>query len=252
MAANYLKKSRSFTTYRKVAWLLVPTVSIGGLFYPQLGLFMIIIMATMMTVGLFNGRYFCGNLCPHGSLFDSVLMRFSFFRKIPAFFRSKALVWFFFAYFMGMFMFRMNRAFGYWGDPKFLEVLGSVFVRQNLVWPTIGGVTFAILINPRTWCTFCPMGTMQKIMYRIGKALKLNSGTDKTITICDMDSCKKCEICSRTCPVQLEPYLNWEDNVFKDANCIKCSTCVVHCPYQLLSLKNTSEKEHYAENYLNQ
>jgi polyferredoxin len=243
MATKYIKKDRCYTPYRKIAWILVPLIAFGGLYYPKLGLLGILIMLTMMVMGFLKGRYWCGNLCPHGSLFDFILMRFSLYKKIPAFFKSPILRWTFFAYFMSMFLFRLTSAFGYWGEAEFVNRLGNVFVRQNLVWPTIGGTIFALTINPRAWCSFCPMGTMLKIMYRLGKVFGLNKNTDEKITINEEVRCKQCTICSRVCPVQLEPYQNWDDNQFKDDNCIKCSPCVENCPSRLLSLVKTPKIE---------
>lgn len=38
----------------------------------------------------------------------------------------------------------------------------------------VGGLG-AILVRPRTWCPVCPMGTMQRISYRLGQdEAKLN------------------------------------------------------------------------------
>ncbi len=250
MAANYVKTDRSFSPYKKITWILVPLIALGGLYYPQMGLLVIGIMLSMMLLGLFKGKYWCGNLCPHGSLFDFILMRISIFKKIPLVFRSPILKWAFFVYFMTVFVIRLADAFGYWGEAVFLSQLGSVFVRQYLVWPTIVGVALALILNPRTWCSFCPMGTMQQVLYKAGKLLGINKYTDEFPAITDRERCSKCAKCARVCPVQLEPYKNWEHNRFQDENCIKCYTCVQNCPSQLLySTKQHRESKNdvYAE-----
>ncbi|WP_440956978.1 4Fe-4S binding protein [Methanosarcina sp. Mfa9] len=50
--------------------ILVLIVSIGGLWYPVLGDFMLIVFAAIFLISPFRGRWFCGNLCLRGSLED--------------------------------------------------------------------------------------------------------------------------------------------------------------------------------------
>jgi polyferredoxin len=57
-------------------------------------------MVGLTTVSFFKGRYWCGNICPHGSLFDSLLYPITNNKKIPSFFKSKALGIIFFIFFL--------------------------------------------------------------------------------------------------------------------------------------------------------
>ncbi|MFQ9287792.1 MAG: 4Fe-4S dicluster domain-containing protein [Intestinibacter bartlettii] len=42
----------------------------------------------------------------------------------------------------------------------------------------------------------------------------------------------------RVCPMQLQPYLKFdENNKLNDINCIKCKTCVNNCPKGILEIK---------------
>jgi polyferredoxin len=50
--------------------IMVLIVSIGGIFYPKLGYFLLLVFATLMIIAPFRGRWFCGNLCPRGSFVD--------------------------------------------------------------------------------------------------------------------------------------------------------------------------------------
>lgn len=112
----------------------------------------------------------------------------------------------------------------------------------------ITGGLAAVLINPRTWCQFCPMGTIQKLSHKLGKILGIAEKTEKKVTIEDIDKCRKCGLCSRVCPFQLTPYLEFgEDNQFHDINCIKCGTCIVNCPAKILSLKTKEEAANLKE-----
>ena len=68
----YIKANRTFSTIRKYAWIFTVLVAIGGLWEPKLGLLVILIMMGLTITAFFTGRYWCGNFCPHGSLFDKV------------------------------------------------------------------------------------------------------------------------------------------------------------------------------------
>ncbi|MDD2630217.1 MAG: 4Fe-4S binding protein, partial [Limnochordia bacterium] len=58
------------TLWQQVTWLLMPIIALGGLYYHKLGLLLLPIMLTLIVLGVFRGKYWCGKLCPHGSLFD--------------------------------------------------------------------------------------------------------------------------------------------------------------------------------------
>ena len=100
----FIKTNRAFTSIRRYGWLFTLLVALGGLWLPRLGLLVILIMVALTISSFFTGRYWCGNICPHGSLFDVVLMPLSKNRKIPAWLYSKAMITVFFIFFMFNFM----------------------------------------------------------------------------------------------------------------------------------------------------
>ncbi len=237
----YIKANRIFTPVRKYAWMFTVMVAIGGLWFPKLGLLVILIMAGLLVTSFFNGRYWCGNICPHGSLYDRVMLPISRNRKIPEFFKTKTFIASFFTLFIFLFSNRLMRAFAVWGEHHFLDKLGFVFVVTYLVVLVVGG-SLALFISPRTWCQFCPMGTMQKGSYAVSKALNVAQKTEKKVTISNTSLCHSCGKCARVCPFQLKPYLEFSDqNQFDNINCIKCSTCIENCPAGILSLKTELE-----------
>ncbi|MCK8825675.1 4Fe-4S binding protein [Fuchsiella alkaliacetigena] len=246
--ATYQKTNRVFNRIRKFSWLLVPIISLGGLYYPRLGLLVIGIMLTVMVTGFFNGRYFCGKLCPHGSLYDVLLMPISLFKGIPAVFTSKITKWLFFIFYMAMFIRRLIAVSGYWGELVFIDRLGFLFVTMYLVMPTIVGILLAILINPRTWCSICPMGTIQTIMNKLGTNLGLNSSADQQVTISALEDCLECGLCAKVCPMQLEPYTNFnQQEQFTDSECIKCQTCIENCPAGALNFDSRIDPGEFIE-----
>lgn len=241
MGKFYIKSNRIFTTLRKYAWLFILLVAFGGLWYPKLGLLMIPVMISLALIGFFKGKYWCGNLCPHGSLFDYIIMPISFNRNIPGAFKSNITKTLAFAWFSYMLVQRLAKVFTIFGTAPFLDKLGFIFVMNYLV-VTILGTILAIFISPRAWCSFCPMGTMEVLSYKLGKLLKLNQNSDEKITAKRAEMCHTCAKCVRVCPMQLTPYQEFsEKNQFDNEACIRCSTCVENCPAGILSLCNEDQ-----------
>lgn len=237
MAAYYLKTNRVFTPLRKYAWLFIVLTALGGLWYPKLGLLIVPVMLFLAVLGFMKGKYWCGNYCPHGSLFDQYISILSLNKKIPPLFKSTVFRVLAFSWFGYMLTIRLVRVAALWGDLPFWDRLGFIFVMNYLV-VTIAGTILAFLVSPRSWCSFCPMGTLQKITYTLGKWTGSNLGTDVNITVSSPDMCHSCATCARVCPMQLEPFKHFgPDNQFISDECIRCSSCVTYCPAGILTLE---------------
>lgn len=238
MATPYIKTNRIFTPIRKYAWLFVPLTAFGGLWYPKLGLLIIPLMLTLMVMGFFKGKYWCGNYCPHGSLFDYIIMPVSRFAKIPLFMKHKLMAALVLTWFMYTLTSRLIKAFAQFGSATFLDQLGYVFVFNYFI-VTVVGTILALTVSPRAWCSFCPMSTFESFTYKLGKLLRANRRTDQKVTVLDANMCRSCGKCSRVCPMQLAPYMEFsEHNQYHNEACIRCSTCVANCPAEILTLAN--------------
>ena len=248
MAEFYIKTNRIFSNLRKWSWTFLVLVAGLGLYYPRLGLLILPVMLILMFSGLFKGKYWCGKICPHGSLFDQYLLPLSRNKKIPSFARSKITVIIAFAFFMFMLGRRVIRVASLWGAISFWDRLGYIFV-MNYLMVTLVGTALALIFSSRTWCNFCPMGTMQVLFYRLGKFLKINKSTDRKISVVAEEMCHKCGKCARVCPMQLLPYQEFSvNNQLENESCIRCSTCVVNCPANILSLSTEGEALSVIEN----
>jgi len=244
----YIKTQRSFSPVRKYIWILTIVIGLGGQFAPLIGLLVPFIMIALMGMSLFKGKFWCGNFCPHGSFFDNLLGPISRHTRIPQFLKSRVLI----AAVLVFFMFNLSRNFisvmVRLGTADFYEQLGLIFSTTYLMVLLLGGL-LGVLINERTWCQFCPMGTIQTIFYKVGKTLGLAKNSDERVTVSHPDLCHSCGKCARVCPMQLTPYLQFsEDHQFNDEKCIRCNTCVHNCPAGILQMAGPQEAEELKEN----
>jgi ferredoxin-type protein NapH len=192
--------------------IIVLIVSIGGIFYPKLGYFLLLVFASLMLIAPFRGRWFCGNLCPRGSFVDFWLAPINRRVRIPSALRSMWLRVPIFFVLMGFMAFRIVQTEGN------VDKVGMVFVTLCILTTSIA-ILFGVAIAPRTWCSFCPMGTLQRALGGSKYQLKM----DRTLCI----DCGKCET---VCPMQLPVR-----EIMANPDCIKCARCVDGCPKRALS-----------------
>ncbi|MDF2614333.1 MAG: 4Fe-4S ferredoxin iron-sulfur binding domain protein [Clostridia bacterium] len=188
-----------------------------SLFDFRLGVAAIICMIAPIILALFKGRYWCGNLCPRGNFYDQVVSKFSGKRKVPNILRSS-----FFRVLVILFMFTMF-ALGIkknWGD---FYGIGMVFYRMIIV-TTLIGVILSLFYNYRTWCHFCPMGSIASFVSKLRKSkkvLKISS------------ACVTCKLCEKKCPIGIVPY-EYKGDLLSHPDCIQCGKCVTACPKDLI------------------
>ena len=206
-------------------WILIAYLAIG-LFYPAIGIIALICMIAPVAFAVKRGRWWCGNACPRGNMYDRLLAKYSPHRPIPEFVRTRG-----FRTFMVMFIFTVFGVQMYfaWGD---WNAVGRVFWTIILV-TTIVGVVLSFSYAARTWCSFCPMGTLSS--WVSPKKMPLPEGFTNihVSSTCQM----KCKSCARVCPMQLTPYdCRGDENGYLHTDCIKCGKCVTACPIKIMEL----------------
>ena len=227
---NSMKQKQFFRPLPKkgfpLYWIIIAYL-IAGYFYPVIGSIALICMIAPVAFAVKRGRWWCGNACPRGSLYDRVLSKYSPHRPIPAFVRTTAFRAFMVAFIFCMFGVQMYRA---WGDPS---AMGRVFWLIILI-TTIVGVTLSFIYAPRTWCSFCPMGTLSA--WATPRRGKLPANYRRVMV---GDRCTtRCKLCSAVCPMQLKPYESKNDaDGLLHPDCLKCGRCTAGCPLKVPSLQ---------------
>lgn len=194
-------------------------IIIGGWFFPLIGLLVPVCMVSALLIGVRRGRKWCDWLCPRGSFFDTILRLVSPHKKIPLFFKRASFRFTVLLVLMGM-MVRMLLA--YWPDPY---AIGMFFIRLLSV-ITIIGVALGIVFHQRTWCSFCPIGTLTGWLGPVSRKLKIDSRL-----------CAECKLCHTVCPIQVNPlgFKKQAAEIVKDRDCLKCGLCVSACPVDALA-----------------
>jgi ferredoxin-type protein NapH len=203
-----------------IQWCLAPVVIITIIFgwkYPLLGFSVPMVLLMGIIGGAIRGRYVCGNLCPRGSFYDRIVSKISGKKNTPSWMKSMAFRLPVLAALMGMMMYRIIT------NTDGIAGLGRIFWMMCVVTTAIG-VILAFFIHKRSWCTFCPMGTMQNILGRAREALKI-----------DKDLCVGCGFCEKACPMNIKILSYKESGEMSDKDCLKCSECVTVCPKKALS-----------------
>ncbi|NFG42125.1 4Fe-4S binding protein [Clostridium botulinum] len=211
--------------WKKYSFIILIAFIILGLIDLRFALLAIVCMVAPVIVSVAKGRFWCGNLCPRGSFYDNVVSKFSNKRKVPKFLKSY--------YFRAIVFVGMMTMFGLgikqnWGN---LYGIGMVFYRMIVV-TTLIGIVLSLFYNHRTWCHFCPMGTIASVISKFRKNKKVLQVSS---------SCVSCKICEKKCPLGIVPY-EYKGNILNHPDCIQCGKCVTVCPkkaigYDKITLK---------------
>ena len=206
-------------------WILFAYLVIAW-FYPVIGLLALICMIGPVLTSIWRGRYWCGNVCPRGSMYDRLLSQYSPHRPIPKFVRTFGFRLFMVVFIFTMFGIQLSFAKN-WGD------VGRVFWTIILI-TTIVGIVLSFIYAPRTWCSFCPMGIISRWVVPRKEPLPKGFKSVHVSSACQM----KCKSCARVCPMQLTPYdSRGEATGYLHPDCIKCSKCTLACPTKIMELR---------------
>lgn len=213
--------------WKKYSYVLLLAFVIVSLFNFKIAIAAIICMVAPIIVSIFRGRFWCGNLCPRGNFYDNVVSKFSRKKAVPKFLKS---VYFRLAIVIFMFtMFGVGIAKN-WGN---LAGIGMVFYRIIVI-TTLVGVGLSFFYNHRTWCHFCPMGSIAAFIAYFRKDKKVLQVSN---------TCVSCKICEKKCPMGISPY-EYKGDVLNHPDCIQCARCAVACPKKSIGYGIQLKRDH--------
>jgi polyferredoxin len=218
---SLVHRRRSLARRRRLkAWLwpILPVVLGAVWLYPAAGFVMLLCMGAGVGVAFFRGREWC-DVCPRGAFYDIVVKRLGVERRIPKLVRTPAFRLLMIAVMMTIMTLGLYRT---WGDPA---GMGGVFV-SILIVTTVVGLAFAAFVNPRAWCSFCPIGSMAFAAGRGRRPMRVDGA-----------ACTDCGVCAKVCPMELDPSAYKAEGSMAHGDCIKCLVCVAGCPRGALSLE---------------
>ncbi|NLK95444.1 MAG: 4Fe-4S binding protein [Clostridiales bacterium] len=200
--------------YKKYGYSILLFFLVASLFDRRLGIVAVICMIAPIAFAFIGkGRYWCGNYCPRGNFYDHVVSKFSPKKKIPNFLKSMWLRLFMVSFIMFNFIIGIYKN---WGN---LAGMGMVFYRIIVI-TTIIGIVLGLLYHQRSWCNFCPMGTLSYLVAKYkGRKIHLNVKS----------SCVSCNLCAKTCPMGISPK-DYKNTQVTDSDCIFCKQCIYKCP----------------------
>jgi len=184
------KKWRDYLWIASVLYIMLGFVNILSAW---IGLICFIVPLIISIAG--GGKAYCNRYCGRGQLFQMLggQLKLSRNRAIPAFLRSKAFRYGFLFFFLAMFG---NMIFATWlvfsgaGDLKeAVTLLWTIrlpwqwanTIRTATPWvaqfafgfysimltSTLLGVVTMLMYKPRSWCVYCPMGTMTQMICKL-------------------------------------------------------------------------------------
>ena len=202
------EKKRSYKWL--LALIMVAVIALGWKF-PVLGFVVPVAMGGGIIGAFFRGRWVCGNACPRGSFLDTWFKPLAANRRLPRWLKSSVSRWSVLVVLMGFMGYRLSL------QPTDPLHWGRVFWQMCLV-TTLVALGLGLAYSTRAWCAICPVGTMAAAIDRGQYQLQIDP------------SCRGCELCANSCPMQLPIASYRTKGVVAAADCIKCSTCLSACP----------------------
>lgn len=186
-----MKKKKHWYEYLYLASALYLCLGFFNIMFAWLGL---ICFITPLGIAIIGGnKLYCNRYCGRGQLFELLGKKFKLSRgkETPSWMYSKGFRYGFLAFFMTMFgnmlyttylvfsgakglkevvtilwTFKVPWSWAYSGAPVWQAQFAFGFYSIMLTSTLLGLVTM-ILFRPRSWCVYCPMGTMTQCICRM-------------------------------------------------------------------------------------
>lgn len=186
-------RKKHWYDYLWIASIVYLTLGFFNILFAWLGLICFITPLVISLVG--GGKAYCNKYCGRGKLFELVGGNFGLSRRKnpPKFIRSKWFRYGFLTFFMTMFGLMVYSTFLVFSGMELSEIVTLLWVfklpwdwvNTSMVSPwiaqfafgfygvmltsTVLGLITMTLFKPRSWCVYCPMGTMTQLICKAKK-----------------------------------------------------------------------------------
>lgn len=185
-------KSKKWYDYLWISSILYLVLGFFNILFAWLGLLCFFIP---LTISIIKGnKAYCNKYCGRGQLFDllGAKLKLSLNKACPSFIRSKWFRYGFLIFFLTMFFNMLFTTYLVFSEAKTLTQVVTLFWSFKLPWQfayngevipwiaqfafgfysvmltsTILGLITMMFFKPRTWCVYCPMGTMTQLICKI-------------------------------------------------------------------------------------
>lgn len=184
-----VKRERKWYDHLYVITPVYLTLGLFNILFAWIGLVFFFLPLIFAVAG--KGKLYCNRYCDRGQFLDLLGKRFGISRRLalPRWIRSKAFRYGFLAFFMAMFFNMLVVTWLVFTGAQELGTTVQLLWTFQLPWhwaypvavapgvaqfafgfygvmltSTVIGLFMMVLFRPRSWCVFCPMGTMTQLI----------------------------------------------------------------------------------------
>ncbi|KJJ68619.1 4Fe-4S binding protein [Clostridium sp. FS41] len=194
-------KQKRWYDYLWIASAIYLLLGFFNILFAWLGLICFII--PLLIAAVKGNKSYCNSYCGRGQLFELLGGQFGFSLKKapPRFLRTKWFRYGFLTFFMGMFFMMIYATYLVFAGATLREAVTLLWVfklpwdwvNTSFVTPwaaqfafgfygvmltsTVLGLLTMLLFKPRSWCVYCPMGTMTQAICQIKHRKEISNGT---------------------------------------------------------------------------
>lgn len=195
MSVNNNKVKKKWYDYLWIATIIYLALGFFNIIFAWLGLICFITPLVMSIFG--GGKTYCNKYCGRGQLMELLGGKFKIsgilkLKKVPLFISSKWFRYGFLIFFLTMFANMLSVTYIVYTGAGSLKQIVTLFWTFRVPWQwanaagvapwvaqfsygfyslmltsTLLGFITMILFRPRTWCVYCPMGTMTQAVCKV-------------------------------------------------------------------------------------
>ena len=183
------RNKKKIIDYMWIISCIYLSLGLFNILFAWLGLLCFLIPLIISVAG--GGKAYCNKYCGRGQLLDLIgnKLKLSRNKSIPSFLRSKWFRYGFLTFFMTMFIMMLFNTYLVFSEVNELQKVIKILWTFSLPWnwvntsmvspwiaqfafgfysvmvtSTILGIITMLLYKPRSWCVYCPMGTMTQFI----------------------------------------------------------------------------------------